>query len=264
MKTSTRNIAVAAIAVSLILSSSNHLFADQYDVDEIDAFEKWNDYVIANKNILLCGLDNNYNYARHDFRDMTLNVAFGNLAGKEKMPPTLLKYSLQYLATRSVYLANGNSTNVSFWKLDLSDVRVFNVRLAYGFFSGADFQNAELPYVNFCSSNVQVANFSNAKMVLANFKSAYLLSTKFEGTDLFKATFDEANLNRTNFASANLREADFGTADVSSIVLTDANISKSEFSNTTGLTQAQIDSACYTPALGQPLLPAGMTPPPAC
>jgi len=211
-----------------------------------------------------CPVRQDYDFTDPDFRDMTVNAALQTLAMKDRAPPIALNYALQYLVDASLPLKNGGSTAVSLRKLDLSGLDLFDLQLAYGFFSKARFVGADMPYVNFCSANLQNADLTGAQMVLGDFTHAYLLRTTFKGAYLFKAKFDKARLRETDFTDANLREASFGTADLGRVILTGADISAADFSASTGLTQAQVNAACYRPSLGQPVLPPGLNMPPTC
>jgi len=226
------------------------------------SIEQWSARVAAQS--ASCRSTGTPDYDAHVFRDMTLAHAFRTVADKDRAAPKALELALHYLVSTPIPLARGGFQQTSLWKLDLRGVHLFFPNLAHGYFSNADFTGAEIVSPDFCNANLQNAHLEDVVMWQADFSGAYLLGTGFTGADLPKARFDGATLRRTDFSNANLREARFGKVDMAKVGLSGADISGVDFSGTSGLTQAQVDSACHRPHLGAPRLPAGLGLPPAC
>jgi uncharacterized protein YjbI with pentapeptide repeats len=100
-------------------------------------------------------------------------------------------------------------------------------------------------------ARIRQADFSLATADRTRFHGANLSLTNFFGARLSSADLSEANLEGTTFVGAYL-----GGAHMNGAVLTGANFSGAELESASGLTQAQLNTACGDATT---TLPAGMT-----
>jgi uncharacterized protein YjbI with pentapeptide repeats len=118
---------------------------------------------------------------------------------------------------------------------------LFQISLAYQSVAGR----------NFAGARIRQADFSLATADRTRFHGANLSLTNFFGARLSSADLSEANLEGTTFVGAYL-----GGAHMNGAVLTGANFSGAELESASGLTQAQLNTACGDETT---TLPAGMT-----
>src|SRR5690606_21444719 len=117
---------------------------------------------------------------------------------------------------------------------------LFQISLAYQSVAGRNFAGARIRQADLSLTTADRARFHGANMSLTNF---------------FGARLSGADLTDTNLVGAYLGGARFGGA-----VLTGANFSGAELADASGITQAQLNTACGDATT---TLPAGMTIP-AC
>lgn len=122
---------------------------------------------------------------------------------------------------------------------------LFQISLAYQAVPGRNFAGARIRQADLSLATADRANFHGANMSLTNF---------------FGARLTGADLGDTNLEGATLVGAYLGGARFGGAVLTGANLSGAELTGATGLTQAQLNTACGDATTA---LPAGMTIP-AC
>jgi uncharacterized protein YjbI with pentapeptide repeats len=122
---------------------------------------------------------------------------------------------------------------------------LFQIDLSYQGIAGHNFAGARLRQSELQIVTADRTNFHGANMSLAN---------------LFGGRFSSADFSDVNLSGAALVGGYFGGARFGGAVLTGANISGSDLSLATGLTQAQLNTACGDATTA---LPAGLTVP-AC
>lgn len=122
---------------------------------------------------------------------------------------------------------------------------LFQISLAYQSVAGRNFAGARIRQADLSLATADRARFHGANMSLTNFFGARL-----SGADL-----TDTNLEGATFVGAYLGGARFGGA-----VLNGANFSGAELADASGITQAQLNTACGDATT---TLPAGMTIP-AC
>lgn len=122
---------------------------------------------------------------------------------------------------------------------------LFQIDLSYQAIVGRDFSGARLRQSELQVVTADRADFHGANMSLAN---------------LFGGRFSHANFSDVNLAGATLVGGYYGGARFGGAVLTRANLSGSDLSLASGLTQAQLNTACGDATTA---LPSGLTVP-AC
>ena len=122
---------------------------------------------------------------------------------------------------------------------------LFQVDLAYQVVSGRDYSGSRIRQANLSVAIADGARFRGANLSLAN----------LFGVRATRADFTDANLH-----GATLVGGHFGGARFDGAVLTGANLSGAELADATGLTQAQLNTACGDATTTRP---AGLTIP-AC
>lgn len=130
---------------------------------------------------------------------------------------------------------------------------------------GASCANCDLFQINLAYQTVAGRDFSGARIRQADLSLATADRTRFRGanmslTNFFGARLSGADLSDTNLEGATFVGAYLGGARMSGAVLTGANFSGAELADASGLTQAQLSSACGDATT---TLPQGMTIP-AC
>ncbi|MDX2273857.1 MAG: pentapeptide repeat-containing protein [Hyphomonadaceae bacterium] len=122
---------------------------------------------------------------------------------------------------------------------------LFQIDLSYQAIAGRDFSGARLRQSELQVVTADRADFHGANLSLAN---------------LFGGRFSRANFVDVNFTGATLVGGYYGGARFAGAILDRANLSGSDLSSASGLTQAQLNQAC---GAAMTALPAGLTVP-AC
>jgi uncharacterized protein YjbI with pentapeptide repeats len=122
---------------------------------------------------------------------------------------------------------------------------LFQIDLAYQDVSGRDFSGARIRQSNFSTAIADRAQFRGANLSLAN---------------LFGLRASHGDFTEANLEGATLVGGYFGGARFSGAAFNGANLSGAELAGASGLTQAQLDSACGDATT---TLPAGLSVP-AC
>ena len=118
-----------------------------------------------------------------------------------------------------------------FTKADLSEIHAPNAQ-----FHQAQFNHATMESANLVATDLIGSNFTSANLTHANLQEAHLQGATLSGADLTGAQLDKADLRRATLHGANLALA-------------------------SGLTQAQLDTACVDE---QTKLPAELSRPAPC
>ena len=106
---------------------------------------------------------------------------------------------------------------------------LFQISLAYQAIPGRNFSGARIRQADLSLATADRARFHGANMSLTNF---------------FGARMAHADLSETNLEQATLVGAYLGYANFSGAAMTGANLSGAELTGATGLTQAQLNTAC--------------------
>lgn len=122
--------------------------------------------------------------------------------------------------------------------------------------AGCDLFQADLSYRNLARRDFSGARLRQAEIQVvtadgANFRRANLSLANMFGGRFSHADFTDTNLERATFVGAYLGGARFGGA-----VMAGANFSGAEMADASGLSQAQLNTACGD---GSTTLPPGMT-----
>jgi uncharacterized protein YjbI with pentapeptide repeats len=115
-----------------------------------------------------------------------------------------------------------------------------------------DLEDARIAKANLDRANLGGANLNSAhqtQLLSANLDRADLTLADLSGAALILANLSGANLGGAKLLGANLTRANLGGAR-----LLHANLTRADLSGATGLTQAQLDSACGTVVRLDPLL----------
>jgi uncharacterized protein YjbI with pentapeptide repeats len=120
---------------------------------------------------------------------------------------------------------------------------LFQIDLSYQNLSGRDFSGARIRQSTFSTAIADRAHFRAANLSLAN---------------LFGLRASSADFTDANLEGAVLVGGYFGGARFQGAVLTGANLSGAELADASGLTQAQLNTACGDATT---TLPAGLTVP---
>ena len=155
-----------------------------------------------------------------------------------------------------------NNSNLSGGKLHGSDLTGAHFRkaLLYGvsgeqvIMRGAVFEDATLTDATLTHSTLRQANLHRAELARGrfndnDFQSANLIGAGLSEADLSRSNFDRARLDNADFTGATLDSGQFtgvrfGFAKLDGASLVGANLSDADLQHVSGLTQAQLDTAC--------------------
>jgi hypothetical protein len=118
-------------------------------------------------------------------------------------------------------------------------------------FHRADLCQADMRQATLAGANLERAQLEGALLRQANLHQAILIQASLAGADLTKALVNDGNIS-----GADLRRTRLDAAD-----LRRANLKGASLSSVTGLTQAQLDTACVD---DQTALPADLSRPAPC
>jgi uncharacterized protein YjbI with pentapeptide repeats len=121
--------------------------------------------------------------------------------------------------------------------------------------SGCNLFQADLAYRDLPGIDVSGARLRQANLALSTLNRARMDNTDLSVANLFGARLTGASLRNANLSQAVLVGTYFGSANLSGATLAGANLSGAEMSNTRGLTQSQLNTACGDAATE---LPAGL------
>ena len=82
----------------------------------------------------------------------------------------------------------------NFSQAELSAIQLFNQKLSFANFSGANLSDADLRSIDLFGADLTWTNFRNANLAGANLSRANLRGAKLEGTDLRRTNLRGANL----------------------------------------------------------------------
>ncbi len=228
----------------------------------------------------------------------SLCLPFTNVCMKNKEPLTGIDLSPQnggegtYLEgvnlsgahLRDAKLIGADLESANFTGADLSGANLFGANLPEADFSRANLYRANLSRTDLSWTDLSGANLSKTDLSWADLFQADLTGANLSGADLSVVDLPGANLSQTNLSGANLSEADLYGADLTGANLSMANLSwvdlyeaglsganlfgidlsGTDLRTAIGLTQDQLDSACFVASRGPPKLSNGLKPPPPC
>jgi uncharacterized protein YjbI with pentapeptide repeats len=122
--------------------------------------------------------------------------------------------------------------------------------------TGTIFNKADLSGIYAPKISLQHAQFNDANLESANLVAADLRGSSFSHATLTQANLQEANLQGANLSGADLTGAQLDAADLHRATLHGANLTSAS-----GLTQAQLSTACMDE---QTKLPADLSRPAPC
>lgn len=146
----------------------------------------------------------------------------------------------------------------------LSGVKLSGADLGEANLSGANFSFANLSRADLNGANLAGANFSGTNLQMASFRNANLERVNLQKTDISGADFYQASLRNADLQRANLSGVDLFRTDLTGAKLLVTNLSGADLRAAKGLTQTQIDAACYNKNKGKVLLPDGLEQPSEC
>jgi uncharacterized protein YjbI with pentapeptide repeats len=132
-------------------------------------------------------------------------------------------------------------------RLLLRAANLTGAQLAGADFNGTDLQNAKLVGADLTHASVDRArlsgaDLSRAKLVQLNAYRANMSGAVLVGADLTKAEMARVNLSGADLSRANLRNAEFPRANLEGAKLAGANLSGADLART-NLAKAQLDGA---------------------
>ncbi len=130
---------------------------------------------------------------------------------------------------------------------------------------GASCPRCDLFQIDLSYQDVEARDFSGARMRQSDLSLISADGSRFRGANLslvnaFGGRFAHADFTNANLNHTQLIGGYFGYGRFAGATLNGANISGSDFTGVTGLTQAQLNAACGD---AQTILPAGLSVP-AC
>ena len=180
------------------------------------------------------------------------------------------RLAAQYIHSSFLY----GRIQITFESMQLQNRWLAQAILTGAVFANSNLDSSVLTRAHLCKANLMNANLSNTKLQNTNFTDANLAGadlinvkthmTIFKNANLRNANVTNADFKNSSFINATLIELNAENTDWSNSNLAGADVSLSDFRNALGLTQEQVDEACYQTALGAPLLPGALNIPPEC
>jgi hypothetical protein len=150
---------------------------------------------------------------------------------------------------------------ILFW-LDLGDRKADRDNRAWSLIAAV---SGEQVIGNIGGGNaLEILNSDGVSLDGIHLPGAWLDNVNLSGAELKFGHFEEAYLVGANLSGADLVEANLSGADLSQAKLSLTNLSAANFLETIGLSQAQIDVACFRKEQGEVVLPDGFRQPPEC
>ena len=144
---------------------------------------------------------------------------------------------------------NSNLSSTHFRRAYLVGVSGDKVNLEKSVMLDSTLIEAKLTDTNFRSVNLSRADMTRGEFQNSFFNDSTLISVSAEDADFSNSHFvnaraDHIDLEDANLTNTVLRGVSFGTAVFNGTTLTDSDLSGADLRNVTGLTQAQLDTAC--------------------
>lgn len=144
---------------------------------------------------------------------------------------------------------NSNLSATHFRRAYLVGVSGNKVNLEKSVMPDATLIEAKLTDSNLRATNLQRADLTRGEFQNNFFNDSTLISASAEDADFSNSHFvnvraDHIDLEGANLSGTVLRDVTFGTAVFDRTNLQDADLSGADLRNVTGLTQAQLDTAC--------------------
>ncbi|BAI93202.1 pentapeptide repeat-containing protein [Arthrospira platensis NCB002] len=151
------------------------------------------------------------------------------LAEENCQPTPILKHLLWY----RLKTGENNLERISLCGKYLNGINFEGAEL-----SGANFQEARLNGANLREAVLLDANLQGARLYKADLYNAFLISANLIGANLESANLESAIMHNAKLQGADLRNADLQNADLQNVDLREVDLTQ-----TTGLSQHQIESA---------------------
>ncbi|HMK22138.1 MAG TPA: pentapeptide repeat-containing protein, partial [Terriglobales bacterium] len=139
---------------------------------------------------------------------------------------------------------------------DFREARLHHAVLIGARGTGTIFSKADLSEIYAPKVSLVRAQFNEAKL-----EAAHLVSADLRGSNFTQAMLAHANLQEANLREASLARADLTGAQLDAAELQKAGLQGANLALVTGLTQAQLDTACVDE---QTKLPEGLSRPGPC
>ena len=144
---------------------------------------------------------------------------------------------------------NSNLSATHFKRAYLVGVSGSSVNLEQSIMPDATLIEAKLSKSNLRATDLRRADMSRSEFHESIFNDSNLVSVSAEDADFSNSHFVNARADHINLEGANLtgtifKDTKFGNALFERAVLNDADISGADLRDVTGLTQAQLDTAC--------------------
>lgn len=110
--------------------------------------------------------------------------------------------------------------------------------------AGCNLFQADLKYHNAARLDLHKARLRQASLALVTFDEVNLSAANLSLTNLFGARFNRCNFQNADLTRATAVGTFFGASNLQGTRLDGTNLSGSDLSLVTGLTQAQLDQAC--------------------
>ncbi len=164
--------------------------------------------------------------------------------------------NLQGANLREADLGFANLQEADLERANLQETKLFDANLQEADLEGANLQEAYLSDANLQGADLFNANLQGADLGGANLQGAYLWHADLQGADLRVANLQGANLFGANLQEAKLGGANLQGANLWGANLQGADLRVADLTNTTDLTQEQLDQACGNE---ETKLPPGLT-----
>jgi len=203
--------------------------------------------------------------------DARLHTFSGSCSNCDLSNKTMTRMKLQNADMSGSVFNRSNLSGGLFDKCDLSKshfrksylvgVKGSEVNMEGSVFHDATLIEADLSQSNLKKADLRRADmtrgiFTGSKFIEANLTSATAEKANFSQAVFNRATADHINLNGANLTDAIIHHASFGNASFTDTKLTNTDLTGSDLHAVTGLTQAQLDSACGSHLTR---LPAGLS-----
>jgi uncharacterized protein YjbI with pentapeptide repeats len=181
-----------------------------------------------------------------DLRDADLTDADlrdADLRGASLMGASLTGADLRRAKLRGAYLVGADLKRAKLQGADLRDAYLTDVDLPSVDLRDADLRDAYLTGAKLQGADLRGASLTGAYLTGADLPSADLRDADLRGAYLAGANLQDANLQDTDLRGAYL--AGLAGADLAGTTLTGAYLTGANLETVTGLTQDQVDKACW-------------------
>jgi uncharacterized protein YjbI with pentapeptide repeats len=231
-------LGISAFFLLLSLGSINTAHYDVASSSPIAWFGRILNLVGIRNTAELAGADlQNANLSGADLRGA--NLVESNLENADLSNADLRRANLREAKLKAANLSYARLENATLWRVDLLDGNLSNADLRGAVLINANLWRADVRSADLTEATLNGARLAHAKFANANLRLADLSDTNLKGADLLRADLRGTDLSGSELDGANLFGARMHEADILGSVFNGVN-----FSNSTGLTQDQLDQAC--------------------